>query len=36
MSLTERGTKQVQCPQCHGTDVEQIFTTFFAKTSKKS
>jgi len=36
MSLTEHETKQLECPHCHGTQVEQQLSTFIAKTSKKS
>jgi putative FmdB family regulatory protein len=36
MSLKEHETQQVQCPHCHGTQVEQLLSTFIAKTSKKS
>ena len=36
MSISERETKQVQCPHCHGTQVEQLLSAFIAKTSKKS
>jgi putative FmdB family regulatory protein len=36
MTLKERDTKQVQCPHCQGTNVEQLFSSFVAVTSKKS
>jgi putative FmdB family regulatory protein len=36
MSISEHETKHVQCPHCHSTQVEQLLSTFIAKTSKKS
>ena len=36
MSITEHETKQVECPHCHGAQVEQLLSTFIARTSKKS
>lgn len=36
MSMTEHETKQVKCPHCHKTQVEQLLSTFTARTSKKS
>jgi putative FmdB family regulatory protein len=36
MTISEHDTKQVQCPHCKNTEVEQQLQAFFAKTSKKS
>jgi putative FmdB family regulatory protein len=36
MSLIEHETRKVECPHCHGVQVEQRLSTFIAKTSKKS
>ena len=37
MTLKEREKKKVKCPSCKSAQkVEPIFTSFFAKTSKKS
>jgi putative FmdB family regulatory protein len=36
MSVKEHDEHKAQCPTCHGNDVRQIFTTFIAKTTKKS
>ena len=36
MSLKEHETRQVECPHCHGAQVDQLLSTFIAKTSKKS
>ena len=36
MSLHERETTEVECPRCHSTQVEQLLSTFIAKTAKKS
>jgi putative FmdB family regulatory protein len=36
MSISDHDTKQVQCPHCQGTQVEQRLTPFMVKTSKKS
>jgi len=40
MSMSEHdekeGEKDVHCPACHGTDVEQQYSVFYARTSKKS
>jgi putative FmdB family regulatory protein len=35
-SLVEHGHKHPACPHCNGRHVEQVFTTFFAKTARKS
>ncbi len=36
MSIAEHDQGGVACPLCKGTSVAQRYTTFFAKTSKKS
>lgn len=38
MSISEHESKskQVECPHCHGTEVEQVPARFTAMTSKKS
>lgn len=40
MSMQEHDRKEkehdVHCPDCQGTEVEQQFSVFYAKTSKKS
>jgi putative FmdB family regulatory protein len=36
MSFKERDTAEVRCPQCQGTEVQQILSPFVAVTSKKS
>jgi putative FmdB family regulatory protein len=36
LSIKDHDTQQVTCPHCHGTEVEQIFSSFVAMTSKKS
>jgi len=37
MTLKEREKKKIKCPSCNSSQkVEPVFTSFFAKTSKKS
>ena len=36
MTVSEHDKKQVRCPRCQSTAVEQQFQTFYAKTSRKS
>ena len=36
MGIKERGTKRLKCPKCGAGKPETIFSTFFAKTSRKS
>ena len=36
MSLHEHDTAEVRCPQCKGTEVKQVLSSFVAVTSKKS
>jgi predicted nucleic acid-binding Zn ribbon protein len=31
-----KGSKSLTCPKCDGADLEQHFSAFYAKTSKKS
>ena len=34
--ISEHGSKKVKCPRCTSTRVEQVFSTVFVKTAKKS
>lgn len=34
--ISEHGIKHARCPKCKSSQVNQVFGTFFAKTSKKS
>jgi putative FmdB family regulatory protein len=34
--LAEHGQRRQECPKCKSKKVEQVFTSFFAKTSHKS
>ncbi len=34
--ITEHGSKHARCPKCKSAQVNQVFGTFFARTSKKS
>jgi putative FmdB family regulatory protein len=34
--LAQHGRRRPECPRCKSKDVEQVFTSFFAKTSHKS
>ncbi len=36
MSLAERERAKVACPECKSTKVERVFTSFYAKTIRKS
>lgn len=36
VSIAAHQTEVAKCPRCHGTQVEQLLSTFIAKTSKKS
>ena len=36
MRFNERDTTEVRCPECNGTDVDPIVSSFVAVTSKKS
>ena len=35
-AITAHGRKRPACPKCKSVKVEQIFSAFFAKTTKKS
>jgi putative FmdB family regulatory protein len=34
--ISDHGTKKIKCPECKSTRVEQVFTSVFVKTAKKS
>lgn len=34
--ISEHGEKRIRCPDCKSTRVEQVFTSVFVKTRKKS
>jgi putative FmdB family regulatory protein len=34
--ISEHGAKKVRCPKCKSQKVEQVFTSVFVKTRKKS
>ncbi len=36
MSISEKGAKKVKCPKCKSTRIKQVYSGFFAVTSKKS
>lgn len=36
MSFSEYGKTKVKCPKCNSKKVQQRFSSFYAKTSKKS
>ena len=36
LSMVEHDRNRVECPHCHSREVTQQYSTFFAKTSKKS
>ncbi len=36
MSITERSRKRIKCPKCASGKVEPVFSSFFAKTSRKA
>ena len=35
-ALADHGRRRPECPKCKGKHVEQVFTSFFAKTSHKA
>lgn len=35
-ALADHGHGRPQCPQCKSRQVEQVFTSFFAKTARKA
>jgi len=36
MSISEREHKRIKCPKCSSSKAEPVFSSFFAKTSRKS
>lgn len=36
MGVKEHDSAKVTCPDCRGNQVEQLISTFYSKTSKKS
>lgn len=36
MSFKEHDATEVRCPQCQGTEIKQVLSSFVAVTSKKS
>jgi putative FmdB family regulatory protein len=36
LTFTEYDQHKVKCPKCSGTSVQQVFSSTFAKTTKKS
>jgi putative FmdB family regulatory protein len=34
--IEERQKREVRCPHCQSAKVERVFSTFYAKTSRKS
>lgn len=36
MSISERERKRIKCPKCGSQRLETVFSSFFAKTSRKS
>jgi putative FmdB family regulatory protein len=36
MSITEHDQDETKCPKCEGAEVKQKYSTFYAKTSRKS
>ena len=36
MSMSEKETKKVKCPDCKSVKVKQVYAGFVAKTSRKS
>jgi putative FmdB family regulatory protein len=35
MSISDRDHKRIKCPKCGSSKKEAVFTSFFAKTSRK-
>jgi putative FmdB family regulatory protein len=35
-TISQHGSRKAKCPACGSRSVEQVFSSFFAKTSKKS
>ncbi len=36
MSISTRDRKRIKCPKCGSSKAEQVFSSFFAKTSRKA
>jgi putative FmdB family regulatory protein len=36
MTIGERSRKRIKCPKCGSAKAEAVFSTFFAKTSRKA
>ncbi|MCL5237375.1 MAG: zinc ribbon domain-containing protein [Nitrospirae bacterium] len=36
MSVSEKETRKVKCPECKSVKVKQVYSGFIAKTSRKS
>ncbi len=36
LTVKERESGKIKCPSCNSTKIEQVITSFFVKTSKKS
>ena len=36
MSISERSRKRIKCPKCSSAKAEPVFSSFFAKTSRKA
>lgn len=36
MKPSEAGAKPVECPECRRKEVERVYSSFYAKTSRKS
>lgn len=36
LTISERETGKVKCPNCGSTDLQPLLATFFSKTSRKS
>jgi putative FmdB family regulatory protein len=36
MTIAERDRKRIRCPKCGSSKAEAVFSSFFAKTSRKS
>ncbi len=36
MKISDAGKKKVKCPKCKGEKVQRVYSSFFAKTSRKS
>jgi len=36
LKISEHGERKIKCPECKSTRVEQVFSSYFVKTSRKS